>query len=177
MKKIIIISVLAILILVGVGVTYSMYTSASSTSTDISLAAFVVNAEKKEQINIPLSNMKPGDNLEYEFGISNNSNSKRSEVNIKYNIVIKTMHFMPLEIELYDADDELILSCDEETERNEENELECISEDIIMPYEEDKEDDYTLKIVFPVEYNSSEYSSLVDYINLEINSSQKIDTE
>ena len=49
MKKIIIISILVILILVGVGVTYSMYTSASSTTTDISLAAFIVNAEKKEQ--------------------------------------------------------------------------------------------------------------------------------
>ena len=154
-----------------------MYTSSASANTDISLAAFVVNAEKKEQINIPLSNMKPGDNLEYEFGISNNSNSKRSDVNIDYNIVIKTMHFMPLDIELYDEDDNLILTCDEETERNEENELECVSDTITMPYEENTEDSYIIKITFPVEYNTIEYSSLVDYINLEINSSQKIDTE
>lgn len=160
-------------ILIGIGITYSLYISEANTNTDISLAAFVVNAEKKDLINIPISNMKPGDSFEYTFAISNNSQAKRSDVNIDYSIVIKTMHLMPLDIELYDAEDHLILTCDEETTRNNDNELECSTEDTTMPYIRNVEDDYTIKISFPVEYNTMEYVSLVDYINLEIRSNQK----
>ncbi len=176
MKKIIIIAILVVFILVGIGITYSMYRSEASTQTNVvSLASFVFNTDKKDQINIPISNMNPGDNLEYKFSVSNNSKNKKSDVSIQYNIIIKTMHFIPLDIKLYDNNDKVIINCDENNSRNDLNELECKSEDIIMPYLEDVKDDYTIKIDFPIEYSSVEYSSLVDYINLEINSSQKID--
>ncbi len=175
MKRIIIITILVIGIIFGIGITYSMYTSEAKIKSDISLATFVFDTDRKELINIPISNIKPGDNLKYEFAISNNSNTKKSDVTIKYNIKIKTMHFIPLEISIYDIDDNLVMSCDETNERNSLNELECISEDIIMPYMENVKDEYYLKLVFPLEYSDIEYSSLVDYINLEIDSSQKID--
>ena len=175
MKRIIIITILVIGIILGIGITYSMYTSEARIKSDISLATFVFDTDRKELINIPISNIKPGDNLKYEFAISNNSNTEKSDVTIKYNIKIKTMHFMPLEISIYDIDDNLVMACDETNERNSLNELECISEDIIMPYMENVKDEYYLKLVFPLEYSDIEYSSLVDYINLEIDSSQKID--
>lgn len=152
-----------------------MYISEANAKTNISLASFILDVDKKNQINIPISNIKPGDDLEYNFSVSNNSNSKKSDVTIKYNILIKTMHFIPLDIKLYNEDDELILTCDEKSQRNEFNELECTTEDIIMSYKNNETDEYTIKISFEDEYNSIEYSSLVDYINLEINSSQKID--
>ena len=155
MKKIIIITILVICIGVGVGVTYS--------------------ADRKELINIPISNIKPGDDIDYKFAVSNNSKDKKSDVSIKYNIILKTMHFIPLDIELYDKDNNLVLTCDEKSKRNELNELECSTEDIIMSYEKDITDEYNLKLVFSKDYDTEEYSSLVDYINLEIKSSQKID--
>ena len=176
MKKIIIITILIVCIMTGIGITYSMYSSKANAETKVvSLASFVFDTDKKDQINIPISNIAPGDNLEYKFSVSNSSKDKKSEVTIKYNIIIKTMHFIPLEIKLYDKNDELILDCNEEKERNELNELSCSTEDIIMPYLEDIKDDYNIKLSFPVEYSTEEYSSLVDYINLEIRSSQKID--
>ena len=174
MKKIILIIVIVFMSM-GIGLTYSMYTNDAKGNTNISLATFVFDTDRKELINIPISNIKPGDNIKYEFDVSNNSNKKKSDVTIKYNIIIKTMHFIPLDIELYNADDDLIIKCNEDNIRNELNELECHSADIIMPYTEDVIDKYYIKIDFPIEYNSLEYASLVDYINIEIDSSQKID--
>ena len=174
MKKIIVI-ILIVLASLGIGITYSMYTTDAKMKTDIALAAFVFDTDRKELINIPISNLKPGDDVKYEFSISNNSNKKKSDVSIKYNIIIKTMHLMPLEISLYDSEDNLVMNCNEDNKRNELNELECHSNDIIMPYKENVKDEYYIEIKFPIEYNSIEYSSLIDYINLEINSTQKID--
>ena len=176
MKKIIIIIILIICISIGVGITYSAYKIEASTKTNlVSLATFVFDTDKKDLINIPISDIKPGDDLEYKFSVSNSSKDKKSDVTIKYNIILKTMHFIPLDIKLYDKEDNLVLTCDETTKRNELNELECTTEDIIMPYVEDITDEYKLKLNFSNEYNDIEYSSLVDYINLEIKSSQKID--
>lgn len=176
MKKIIIIIILIVCISIGVGITYSAYKIEASTKTNVvSLATFVFDTDKKDLINIPISNIAPGDDLEYKFSVSNSSKDKKSDVTIKYNIILKTMHFIPLEIKLYDKEDNLVLTCDENTKRNKINELECTTEDIIMPYVEDITDEYKLKLNFSNEYNGIEYSSLVDYINLEIKSSQKID--
>lgn len=177
MKKIVIIAILVVCILIGVGITYSMYISEANTNTSIALASFVFDADRKENINIPISNINPGDDLKYAFSVSNNSQNKRSDVTIKYNIIIKTMHFIPLDIELYDGEDNLILTCDETSQRNSLNEIECQTDDVTMSYIENIKDDYYLKVTFPEEYNTIEYSSLVDYINLEINSRQKIDEE
>ncbi len=173
-KKIIIITLLVIASLFILGITYSMYNNEASLNTNIALATFVVDAKKKDHIDMPLSDIKPGESITYNFSVSNSSNTKTSDVSIIYNIIIKTMHFIPLNIELYKGD-ELILTCSEDIERNELNELECQTEDVVMPYISTVKDDYSLKLEFPIEYSSNEYASLVDYMNIEIKSMQKID--
>ena len=103
MKKIIIFIILVVCIDIGIGITYSAYKVEASTKTNVvSLATFVFDTDKKDLINIPISNIKPGDNLDYNFSVSNSSKDKKSDVTIKYNIIIKTMHFIPLDIKLYD---------------------------------------------------------------------------
>ena len=97
-----------------------------------------------------------------------------SDVNVLYNIDIKTMHFIPLNITLENSDDEVLMVCDESVERNLRNELECKTTDFEMNYADKDIQSYKLKLEFPSEYNSEEYSSLVDYISLEFNSTQKI---
>ena len=43
-----------------------------------------------------------------------------------------------------------------------------------MTYSNSEIHNYKLEVEFPSTYNSEEYTNLVDYINLEINSWQKI---
>lgn len=175
MKKKISIIVLLLFIILGGKITFSTYTSNTKTTTDLSLANFVVDAKKLDHIDVDLSEINPGDTIKYLFSVSNGSQEKASDVTIVYNIIVKTMHFMPINIELYDKEDKLIMNCDESYNRNAGNELVCMTDDIEMSYLEDVKHDYYLNIEFPTEYSSYEYASLIDYLNVQIKSHQKMD--
>ena len=172
-KKILILMITITGILFTSGITYSLYSSTNEQEVAGLLASFVVDVEKTDNIDIPLNDIKPGDELTYDFSVLNNSDDKKSDVSIIYNITINTLHLIPLEIDLYDKDNNLVLTCDESYERNLKNELDCKSNDIEMIYDKDIKDNYTLKLKFDSKYSESEYSSLVDYINLKVDSYQK----
>ena len=98
--------------------------------------------------------------------------------NIQYQMIMKTYHFAPTVIELYkvlaNETEELVLSCNETYTRNEQNEIICNSPIFEMSYSSLKIDNYKLKVTIPAEYSGIEYSDLVDYIDIEINSWQKL---
>jgi hypothetical protein len=107
----------------------------------------------------------------------NNKENKVSDVTVEYQLIIKTLHFIPLNINLFEIKDEkdvFVGTCNETPSRNEKKELVCN-----MPVKEFKKNqkqqvDYKLKIEFPSEYNDEMYSNLVDYIKIEVESWQKI---
>ena len=76
--------------------------------------------------------------------------------------------------QIIDEKEEYVASCDETYTRNSENELVCNMPINTLNNSEEEIDDYKLKITFPIEYNDFKYSNLVDYINIEIESWQKI---
>ena len=176
-----ILTVLFILILLTLlsGITYSIFHStAKLNSNDQSIAKFIFNAESKEELEFPLSDLEPGDTEEYLFSVSNSDLENISDVFIEYTMTIKTYHLLPVDIELYKVDEDeekLILTCDESYTRNEENYLICNTQTQEMGYDEEQIDDYKLKIKFPSEYNDEIYSNLVDFISMEIKSWQKIE--
>ena len=82
---------------------------------------------------------------------------------------------MPLDIKLYKGEsEEAILVCDESFARNDSNEVLCTTEIQNMQYTTNVNDDYELKVEFDAKYNEEEYSDLVDYIDIEIKSWQKV---
>ena len=80
---------------------------------------------------------------------------------------------MPLLIELYKGD-EKVMTCDEEYSRNEENALICNSDIWEMKHNAIETEKFTIKLSFPQEYNSYNYTELVDYVDIDISSWQKI---
>lgn len=177
--KIFIILFLAVMTLFCSGITYSIFNSTATLNTvNNKIAKFVFNASKLDLIEIPLVDMAPGSVEEYLFAVTNSSQDTISNITIEYQITIKTYHFIPLVIELIDIDGEeesLIMKCDETYSRNSSNEIVCNSDVLTMSYDDEILDNYKLKVSFPIEYNSSEYSNLVDYIDLEISSWQKLE--
>ncbi len=175
--KLVIVLLLGILILMLSGVTYSVFTSEASLEVeDQDLAKFIFNAERLDQINLPLVNMEPGTTLEYPFSVTNEDNGVVSNVTVLYELTLKTFHFMPLEINLYKLNGEeesLIMTCDESYSRNANNELVCNTDSFEMAHADGVLDHYVLKVTFPLNYNSTQYADLVDFIDLEITSSQK----
>ncbi len=168
--KLTLIVILLVLIVFGAGMTYAIFFDAALSNTTNELATFLVDAQLTDQIDIPLEGLKPGDNLDYDFQIVNSS-----DVNINYYLTIKTMHFIPFDITLVNESGEELLICDESHERNLHNELECKTSEFFMNYNSFNSDKYTIKLNFSDKYNTLEYSSLVDYIVIEVDSYQKID--
>ena len=172
-KRLFIIAIMFMLIGVT-GITYSLYTNMVKKEIPISLASFSVGVERKETLDIDLSDLEPGSVKRYDFSVLNNSNETMSDVSILYNIVLKTGGYMPLDIKLYDSSDNLLFDSTNGI-RTEDNELLLKTNDIVMPYSTSTKNDYSLEVTFPLEYSGEEYSGLVDYINLTIEASQKIE--
>lgn len=178
-RKITIIIFILVTLLFGTGITYSIFTSDAKTNTNQKIATFIFNSQKSDSIEIPLIDIYPSITKEYGFSVTNNTNVETSNVTINYQMIIKTYHFMPLNIKLYkvkDEKEELVMTCDETYSRNEENELVCNSPVQEMEFDQKKQDDYKIVVEFPSNYSEEEYTDLVDYIDLEINSWQKIES-
>lgn len=174
MKKyhLIIIFLIAIFIFLSAGITYSLFNAKAYGSLNEKIAKFVFEANKLDGFELPIKEIVPGISKEFNFQVTNEVSQKRSDVSIGYQITIKTFHFMPLEIGLYDEKDELIMTCDESFTRNDLNELVCNTAILTMPYDVSSVRNYKLKVSFPEEYNSEDYVGLVDFIALQINSHQ-----
>lgn len=178
-KKALIILGVFLTLLFTSGITYSIFSSeALLTSTDQKIAEFIFNTERLTNLDLPLSEMKPGDEENFLFAVSNSAEEKYSKVNINYQIIVKTYHFIPFILELYQENNEeeiLIGVCDENSSRNELNELVCNMPLNLFTHSTNNVHNYRLHVKFPEEYNDESYSGLVDFLNLEIKSWQKIE--
>lgn len=173
-KKIIIVLILLSSIAFITSATYSFFTSGALVSTiDQKIAKFIIDTESFDSLEVPLSNMSPGDIKEILFSVSNNKDEKASDITIGYILTIKTPHYIPFIIELY-KDDNILMVCDESYSRNDNNEIVCHSEEQILSKENKLVDNYKLKITFDKNYNDYTFSDLIDYINIELNSYQKV---
>ena len=181
-KKIILILLVAYFLIFGVNTTYSMYNSNSDSKVELSFAKIIFNNESIDSLSLPINDLVPGESIEYKFMVSNNKDDLRSEINIGYSIAIETYKIVPVNIELYNTDtNEIIINCNEENfERNTENKLICDTPDFDLDFNNDETDNYTLKISFN-KYNdnneiwSEEYSDLIDFVDIKINSWQIVE--
>lgn len=176
--KVLTILVLMAFLMLGYGVAYSVFdSSATISSSDTEIASFIFNSESTDQFQLSLNDLKPNDVLEYNFLVSNNYSGKRSDINIEYLIGIRTYYFIPLTIELYKMngeEEELIIICDETHHRNAQNELMCDTEIQELRYDSENIINYKLKVSFVSGYDDEIYSNLVDYIDIKLESWQKI---
>jgi len=172
--KVLIILILFCSIICFTGVTYSLYNSETSFSIrDMRIAEFIFETARTDHIELDFTNLKPGETKEFNFEVTNTKNNIITNVTTEYQITIKTFHFMPLLIELY-KDNEIVMTCNESYSRNEDNALLCNSNTWELNHDSSKTDDFKIKVSFPKEYNSYDYAELVDYIELDIKSWQKI---
>lgn len=177
-RRIITIIFLFILIIMGLGVTFSAFSSENTLLVNQEIAAFIFEAKQTDQISLSLGNLKPGDNSNYKFSVSNSKEVEDgidvSGVKISYQITLKTYHFIPLDIKLYKGEsEEPLLVCDETYSRNDSKEIVCTSSIQEMDYANGVTDEYNLNVNFDSKYGL-EYSDLVDFIDIEIKSWQKV---
>lgn len=175
MKYKILIALFVIVFLVlSSGLTYSYFNSnVDYISVDQKIASFIFDTETLDRLELPLVDLKPGQSNEYNFSVSNTKQNKTSDVTILYQLTVLTPHFTPLIIEIYKGEN-VVMTCDENYSRNANNELVCNTEVFELSHSEKKTDDYKLKITFDDRYSDLSYTNLIDYINIEIKSYQKV---
>lgn len=172
--KIMMVLLIIVFFVLSLGLTYSYFNSDSGVNTvDQRLAHFVFDTETLDRLELPLIDLTPGVVNSYDFSISNTSDDVTSDVSIEYELTILTPHFTPLIIQLYKGEN-LILTCDESYSRNSNNELVCNSSTQELSHDSEYTDNYTLRVTFDGNYSDEAYSNLIDYINIEIRSYQKV---
>ena len=172
--KILIALFVIVFLILSSGLTYSYFNSTVDyISIDQRIASFVFDTETLDRLELPLFDLKPGQTNEYNFSISNTKEEKTSDVTILYQLTVLTPHFSPLIIELY-KDNTLVMTCDENYSRNTNNELICNTEVFELSHSNSNTDNYKLRITFDSRYDDLSYANLIDYINLEIRSYQKV---
>ena len=128
-RKVILIILIVLFVSFFSGITYSFFNSgALLKSNNQGIASFIFETNKVDYIELNLSDLLPGDEKSYLFSVTNSKESKISDVTVEYQLKIKTYHFIPLNINLYeikDGKDEFVDTCDEESSRNENKELVC----------------------------------------------------
>ena len=173
-RRVVIIVILFCLIICFSKITYSLFHSEAFFSFEnMEIAEFIFETQRTDHIELDFADLKPGDTKEFKFQVSNTKDTNITNVTTEYQITIKTFHFMPLIIELY-KDNDIIMTCNEDYSRNSENALVCNSKVLEIGHNSKTIEDFKIKVSFPKEYNSQEYVELVDYIDLDISSWQKI---
>lgn len=175
--KLLLMIAIAIGIFAGIGVTFSLFHSETPSNMNQNIAKFVFNSKTLDELNLSLIDIKPGEIKEYNFSIANSEGEIISDVLVEYQISLKTYHFIPLEIELYKVTTEgdvLLVNCDETYARNLNNEILCNTDIQQLNHTTTQSNDYKLIIDFPIEYNNTIYTNLMDFLDLEINSWQKV---
>lgn len=172
--KVLIIIVSLLLLTFGLGITYSYFNSGVIVSSvDQKLAGFVFNSEFTDRLDIPVGELAPGESNSHNFSITNTKDGVRSDVSILYELTVLTPHYAPLVIKLY-KDNKLVLTCDESYSRNENNELVCKTDPFLLSHTRNELNSFELRVTFDQNCNTEEYVNLVDYINVEIKSYQKV---
>ncbi len=177
-KKTMIILFLLLSIVFGAGITYSLYsTEATVTTGQIGIANFIFNTSKTNLIELPVTDILPGENITHTFSVANNLDAVTSDVTVEYQIKFKTLHVIPLTYELVSMNgiETILFTCNELNTRNVDGILECETSVIDMVHGSTEVHNYELRVSFPSAYNDAIYANLIDYVDLEIDSWQKVE--
>lgn len=162
--------------------TKSKYESTSVTTFKNEVAIYLFETSFKN-IDITIPDLSPSEKpYIYNFTISNSDGTNISEVNIEYELYIKTTTNLPLQYELYLNEDYTNPNSTNlfKNEKIEKDEYGTFYRKIgidkrYFGYEQIETDIYTLVINFPVEYNNALYENCIESIELIIDSKQKLD--
>ena len=162
-------------------VAYASYESQAKINANIQQALYILE-EGQLNFNIDSSQIIPSDKpYVYKFSISNYNDSKQSDVDIEYNITLRTTTNLPLTYklyrnELYDSPTATNI-IDTPTAKQDVDgawyNIAPTKEKYTFLYTEKQTDIYTLVINFPKEYQQDEtYADSIENIIIELTSKQ-----
>ena len=162
--------------------TLSRYESSVASSNSLVTAIYLLN-DTYQTINVKLPDVIPSNNqYAYTFSVSNYNGDEHSDTNLKYKIHIRTTTNMHINYDLFNTlDIENATSCvtSNNIVRDSYGTIfrHIYSDEKRFLYSRDEIEYYTLLFTFPDDYDDYIYSGLVDYIEINVESSQILKTD
>lgn len=183
-RLLIVVVVMFLLIVLAVKlfqIAYASYESTAKLNANINKALYIIQ-EGDMEFNIDLNKIEPSNEpYIYKFSVSNFDGNKHSQVDLEYQLDLRTTTNLPLTYKLYrneNYDDPNATNLFENVQIVQDTDgawynLAEGKDKYEFLYTETKTDIYTLVINFPKEYkNKLDYADNIDNIEIEIKSNQ-----
>lgn len=158
---------------------WSRYESEATSNANVDIAFYLLN-EDFQEMTLNLAEIFPQDNAYvYTFSIGNEEGEKTAEIDLSYDLKIRTTTNLPLTYSLYmnqDYEDENAINKIEtnEIEQDEDGTYfrTMTTETETLFYKEPKTNVYQLIVHFPANYNTIEYQDIIEMLEITIDSRQ-----
>lgn len=175
-----IILILCFLIVIRIFVlALSKYESQSNAAANVNIAYYLFKEDYKE-MTLNLDLIEPRENKYiYTFSIGNQNGDKVAEIDLKYDLTIRTTTNLPLTYKLYmnqeyDAEGATeIVKTNEIAPDEDGTYFRTITTDTIyLKYTEPKTNIYQLVVYFPEVYNTENYQDIIESLEIIVKSEQ-----
>lgn len=160
--------------------TLSRFQSTTYSNPNIDIAFYVLK-EDYQTMQLNLNSILPQTTpYTYYFSISNTDGKDIADVNIQYNVQIKTTTNLPLTYKLYmeqanGTQQEIVINNKVESDEYGTYFRILETEDYILYYTQPKTNIYKLEIYFPETYKSINYENIIDSIEIIVDAKQIIE--
>lgn len=171
-----------IILILIIPLTFSRYESEVTSDFGIKTAIYVLD-DAYTEVNVDLPDIIPSNNqYAYTFSVSNFKEDLRTQTNLTYDLWIRTTTNIPLTFDLFNTLDyqtasSIVTSNEVTTDDDGTYFREIRTATKSFSNGEDEIEYYTLLITFPKEYNESIYHSLIELIEINIESKQLLSTD
>lgn len=159
----------------------SKYESVSNSIADVDVALYLLNEDYKT-MTVNLDSLFPtNDAFVYDFSIGNQKGSEIAEVNLTYDLTIRTTTNLPLTYELYMNEEytsessNCIIKNDVIEQDDDGTYFRTLTTpQIRLNYTEGVTNIYQLVVKFPQNYNKEEYQDILEMIEIIVDAKQVI---
>ena len=174
--KLIILIMCFLIVLRIFALVLSKYESEANSDANVDIAFYLFNEDFK-QMTLNLDKIFPKeDEYIYIFSIGNEEQGKTPEIDIEYDLTIRTTTNLPLTYELYINDNTESIIQTNEIEQDQDGtyfrKITTNTENLY--YQEPKTNIYSLVVKFPESYNNKEYQDIIEMLEITIDSKQMI---
>lgn len=175
-RKIFILFVIIIISGIIIKGTLARYSSSGESESDVDIAFYLLNEETISK-EIVLENMEPRDEAyTYNFSVANNDGTNRTEVALEYTIEINVTTNLPLTYKLYinDGTEDLFENYETIQDEHQTYFKKIVASKNTFGFTENEKNTYRLEIIFPIEYNSTQYQGIAEALEIKVNAQQMI---
>ena len=173
----IVLSIIAILLLfLVIKNSQARYTSSAESNVNFDLAYYLFKEESISQ-ELRLDDILPRANpYIYTFYVANYNEDERTETTIDYDIEIKTTTNLPLQFSIHkQGETASVIDSDVNEQDSYGTYFRYITlEGDTFGFRQDEMNVYVIEVTFPETYNMAQYEGIIEYVQITIDSKQKM---